>query len=161
MLQRLLKALGYLSTADRSPQLEEEIQMHADSLYLKMQAQEAEIDAAKAEGRPIPTFEPLIPKQAVRSLGPERDLTPEQQTDLRERLLKVPEEERAAEEAAVRAEFRSKAEISARVHGIWEQQDRERAERKQRGEETVWDRVSGAFRTGEKAADNNSNAEKK
>lgn len=157
---RLLKALGYLSTADRSPQLEEDIQMHADALYQKMQAQEAEIDAAKAEGRPIPTFAPLIPKQAVRSLGPERELTQEQQADLRARLLKVPEEERAAEEAAIRAEFRSKAEISARVHGLWEQQEKERIERKQMGQETVWDRVSGVFRTGEKPATTNGTAEK-
>ncbi|KAH7027681.1 uncharacterized protein B0I36DRAFT_327631 [Microdochium trichocladiopsis] len=159
---RLLKALGYLSTADRSPQVEEEIQMHADALYQKMQAQEAEIDAAKAEGRPLPTFEPLIPKQAVRSIGPERQLTPDQQADLRARLLKVPEEERAAEEAAIRAEFRSKAEISARVHGLWEQQEKERIARKAKGEETVWDKVTGVFKSGENAASSNDNsAEKK
>jgi len=158
---RLLKALGYLSTLDRSPQVEEDIQMHADALYQKMQAQEAEIDAAKAEGRPLPTFEPLIPKRAVGSIGPERQLTPEQQADLRARLAKVPEEERSAEEAAIRAEFRSKAEISARVHGLWEQQEKERIARKAKGEETYWDKITGVFKTADKPGTNDGTAEKK
>ncbi|KAG4216841.1 hypothetical protein PC116_g34678, partial [Phytophthora cactorum] len=103
---RLLKALGYLSTLDRSAEAEEEIQMHADTLYHRMLAQEAEITAAREEGRPIPQFPPLIPRldQRQQTQQPiEEDLTPEQQETLKARLKKVPEEDRVAAAAAGRA----------------------------------------------------------
>lgn len=163
--QRLLKALGYLSTMDRSPQVEEDIQMHADALYQRMCAQEAEADAAKVEGRPIPTFAPLIPRKAVQSIIPEQQLTADQIADMRSRLQKVSEEERPAEEAAIRAEFQNKAEISARVHGIWDQQAKDRVTRKQQGEETMWDRITSTFQFGNQnnssGPANNANNEKK
>ncbi|KAI5918333.1 hypothetical protein F4810DRAFT_692674 [Camillea tinctor] len=159
MQTRLLKALGYLSTYDRSPEAEEEIQMHADSLYQRLMAQEAEVDAAKREGRPIPTFPPLMPRKhaaisaaaaagaSQSAIAPteEHDLTPDQQEKLKERLEKVTEEERPAEEAAYRAELHAKAELASRVQGLWEQQEKERQERRQKGQETLWDRAAGAF----------------
>lgn len=58
--QRFLKALGYLSTYDRPASVDEDIQMHADTLYHRMLDQEKAIEAAKAAGEPVPTFAPLI-----------------------------------------------------------------------------------------------------
>ncbi|KAI1328880.1 hypothetical protein F5Y16DRAFT_367532 [Xylariaceae sp. FL0255] len=140
---RLLKALGYLSTLHRSPEVEEEIQMHADTLYHRMLTQEAEIDLARKEGRPIPKFAPVVAKPLVSA--PEKELTPEQEETLKTRLEKVPEEEKAAEAEAYKAEVRAKAEVASRVQGLWKQQEEERKMRKERGEETLWDKVAGAF----------------
>lgn len=146
---RLLKALGYLSTMDRSPQLEEDIQMHADALYQKLQAQEAEVEAARAEGRPLPTFAPLIPKTPLvpaAAAAPAAELSPEQQAALRERLAKVDEQDRAAEEEAIKAEIRAKNEVAGRLQGIYKQQELERQRRKEAGQATAWDKVVGVFK---------------
>ncbi|KAI1739205.1 hypothetical protein F4680DRAFT_423147 [Xylaria scruposa] len=153
---RLLKALGYLSTLDRDSQIEEDIQMHADALYHRMLKQEAEIDAAKKEGRPIPKFAPLVPRPMVAAAAPQPELTPEQQETLRAKLENVAEEDRAAEEEAFKGEIRAKAEVASKVQGLWRQQDLERQMRKQKGEETLWDKVAGAF-----GSSGNNNQEKK
>ncbi|KAI8626674.1 hypothetical protein F5Y19DRAFT_478334 [Xylariaceae sp. FL1651] len=142
---RLLKALGYLSTLDRSPEIEEDIQMHADTLYHRLLDQEAEIEAAKKEGRTVPKFAPLVPKPMVAAAVPEPEMTPEYQEILKTRLEKVAEEDKAAEEEAFRAEMRAKAEVASRVQGLWQQQELERQKRKERGEQTMWDKVAGAF----------------
>ncbi|KAL8786487.1 MAG: hypothetical protein Q9195_008192 [Heterodermia aff. obscurata] len=62
MQNRFLRALGYLSSYDRPASVDEDIQMHADTLYQRMLEQEKAIEAAKAAGQPAPSFEPLIPK---------------------------------------------------------------------------------------------------
>ncbi|KAI0837566.1 hypothetical protein F5Y06DRAFT_270767 [Hypoxylon sp. FL0890] len=151
MQTRLLKALGYLSTYDRSPEVEEDIQLHADTLYHRMLSQEAEIAAAKKEGRPIPKFPPLIPRVAAEQQKQqpqqEDELTQEQRATLKERLKKVAEEDQAAEEEAYRAELRVKAEVASRVEDLWKKQEQDRQERKERGEETLWDKLSGNFRS--------------
>ncbi|KAI0015599.1 hypothetical protein F4780DRAFT_773425 [Xylariomycetidae sp. FL0641] len=164
---RLLKALGYLSTYNRTPAQEEEIQMHADALYQRLQAQEAAIAAAKAAGEPAPSFAPVIPSPSSSSSSSastttttssalpttqepeeEEELSPDQLATLRAKLDKVDEPDRPAEEQALRAELRAKAEVAGRVQRIWEQQDAEREARRQRGEATLWDRVAGAFASG-------------
>ncbi|KAI3338295.1 hypothetical protein F4824DRAFT_460407 [Ustulina deusta] len=142
---RLLKALGYLSTLDRSPQVEEDIQMHADALYHRMLEQEAEIEKAKKEGRPIPKFAPLVPKPMVSAAIPQPELTPEEQETLKVRLEKVAEEDRVAEAEAFKAEQHAKAEVASKVQSLWQQQALERQMRKQKGEETMWDKVAGVF----------------
>ncbi|KAI1844770.1 hypothetical protein JX265_011307 [Neoarthrinium moseri] len=149
---RLLKALGYLSTLDRSPEVEEEIQMHADAMYQKLVAQEAEIEAAKAEGRPVPKFAPVVPKKPlVPSAAPDADLSAEQQATLKTRLENIPEEDHAAEIEAFRAEQRAKAELGQRLRGILDQQEAERKARIEAGQHTAWDRVMGVVRgNGEK-----------
>lgn len=154
--QRLLKALGYLSSLDQSPEVEEDIQMHADALFQRMMKQEAEIEAAKKEGRPIPKFEPLVPRPMVNAVAPEPELTPEQQETLKARLEKVAEGDRAAEEEAIKGELRAKAEVATKVQELWKQQELERRIRKEKGEETLWDRAAGAFNR-----INNNNQEKK
>lgn len=58
--QRFLKALGYLSTYSRPESVDEAIQMHADTLYHRMLAQEAAVEEAKAAGLPEPQFAPIL-----------------------------------------------------------------------------------------------------
>ncbi|KAI1267650.1 hypothetical protein F5Y18DRAFT_378377 [Xylariaceae sp. FL1019] len=142
---RLLKALGYLSTLDRSAAVEEEIQLHADSLYHQMLHQESEIALARAEGRPIPDFKPVVARPMVPTTVPATDLNPEQQEALAKRLEKLQDEDKVAEEEAFKAELRAKQEVASRVRNLWTEQERERQERKDRGEETWWDKAAGAF----------------
>lgn len=71
-MQRFLKALGYLSAYDRPASVDEEIQMHADTLYHRMLDQEKAQKEAEEAGLPIPQFPPIIPKAtaAVQSPAP-------------------------------------------------------------------------------------------
>lgn len=109
--------------------------------------QEAAIEAAKAEGKPVPKFEPLVPKKPiVQSLAPEFELSLEQQQLLKTRLEKVDEIDRPAEEQAFRAELRAKAELTGRIRGIWDQQAEERKARQEAGQATTWDRVMNVVR---------------
>ena len=145
--QRFLKALGYLSVQDRSPEVEEEVQMHADRLYQRLMEQEAAIEEAKKEGAPVPKFAPLIPKPVVRITDESQEisLSPHLQQKLKEQLEKVPEEERHAEEEAIKAELRAKADVAAKVQGIWAEQAKEKEQRRKEGRLTIGDRVSGLF----------------
>lgn len=156
--QRLLKALGYLNAYDRSPELDERIQVHADALYHRMLEQEAAVEKAKAEGRPVPALDFAanisLPKAgtsvtaAVASLPPIGS-DPSIPEDLRkqwgEKLLKMPEAERPAEEAAMRAELAAHAEMSTRVTELRAAQAAAREQRKTDGKVTLKDRVSGLF----------------
>jgi hypothetical protein len=121
--------------------------MHADRLYHRLMEQEAAVEEAKKEGRPIPKFTPLIPKPIVRITDdkPEVELSPHLAKKLKEQLEKVPEEERHAEEEAIKAELRAKAEVAAKVQGIWAEQAREKEKRKAEGRQTLGDRVSSLF----------------
>jgi hypothetical protein len=122
--------------------------MHADKLYHKLMEQEAAIDEAKKEGRPIPKFEPLmvktpgVPAQAEEDLP---SLTPELQKTWNEQLEKLPEEDRQAEEIALKAELKAKAEVAEKVKGIWEEQAKEREIRRVEGRLTIGDRVNALF----------------
>ncbi|KAI4111658.1 MAG: hypothetical protein LQ339_000530 [Xanthoria mediterranea] len=60
MQARFLKALGYLSAHDRPPEVDERIQMHADTLYHRMLDQERAVEEAKKSNLPIPEFPPLV-----------------------------------------------------------------------------------------------------
>ncbi|KAL2023237.1 hypothetical protein VTK56DRAFT_3360 [Thermocarpiscus australiensis] len=66
----------------------------------------------------------------------------------KEKLEKLPPEEREAEEQALRAEHRAKAEVAARIQGIWEEQAREREARKLEGKETLFDRFKSLVWSG-------------
>lgn len=65
---------------------------------------------------------------------------------LQERLDKVDEREREAEKAAVEAEMRSKKEMVDMVQGVWKENETQREIRRQKGEDTLWDRVASAFK---------------
>ena len=76
--QRFLKALGYLSTYSRPESVDEAIQMHADTLYHRMLAQEAAAEEAKAAGLPEPQFAPIlssVSKSTTGTLTPNNDTT--------------------------------------------------------------------------------------
>ena len=109
--------------------------------------QEAAIEEAKKEGKPVPKFEPLIPKPIIKITDGEKEISmaPHLQKQLKEQLEKVPEEERHAEEEAIKAELRAKAEVAARVQDIWAEQAREKEQRRKEGRLTIGDRVSGLF----------------
>ncbi|KAH8899358.1 hypothetical protein GQ53DRAFT_308304 [Thozetella sp. PMI_491] len=147
---RLLKALGYLSTYDRPPEVNEKIQMHADKLYHRMLEQEVAMEAAKKEGLPAPQFAPMFdkPKPAVDGVPDAADpvnMSADAQKQWKARLEKVEEEDRPAEEEAMKAELRAKAEMARRVQGIWDEQARARDARKAEGQETTMDKVSAWF----------------
>lgn len=119
--------------------------MHADTLYQRIAEQEAAIEAAKNENRPVPTFAPVIakPPRAKEGDFDVAAMNPEAQKKWREQLEKLPEEERQAEEEAMKAELRAKAELASKVQGLWQEQAKEREARKAEGKETIYDRVVG------------------
>lgn len=143
--QRLLKALGYLNALDRSPETDERIQLHADKLYHQMLEQEEAIEKAKEEGLPEPKFEPVIPRKAVDDQM--ANLSEDAKRRYKDALEKVDERQRDAEDAAIQAELKSKAEMVGKVKELWKEQEVERQARKARGEETLKDRVSALFAT--------------
>lgn len=170
-VQRFLKALGYLSTYDRPPEVDENIQMHADTLYHRMLAQEAAIESAKAAGQPEPTFAPILspddapsptPTASTRStalaippmvadgddkelpaltLQLQAQLTPTAQKVLRERLRDMTPTERDVEQRSVQMEVNAAGEVGMRVRAVEEGRKRRREE----GRGTAADTISGWF----------------
>jgi len=111
-----------------------------------MLAQEAEAEAARAEGRPEPTFAPLLRPRAAddaaaAAAAEEETLPAAQQKSWRERLEKVAEAERPAEEEAMRAELRVKREMAKQLDAL----ESERKARRDQGGQTLGDRVSSWF----------------
>ncbi|KAK1994833.1 hypothetical protein LX36DRAFT_660178 [Colletotrichum falcatum] len=141
---RLLKALGYQSVHDRPAQVEEDIQMHADRLYARMIEQEEAAEAAKKEGLPAPKLDLAIPTSPA-GAGPEVKPRPDLEKSWREKLDKLPEAERAVEEAALRADLQAKADVARNVQKLWDEQEKEKERRKAEGKATIVDRVAGVF----------------
>ncbi|KAF5007677.1 hypothetical protein FDECE_6013 [Fusarium decemcellulare] len=138
---RFLRALGYGSVIGRSASVEEDIQMHADSLFQRMIKHEEAVEKAKAEGLPIPVFEPSIPKGKSQAVAP----TDELQQQWKEKLEKLPVEERAAEEAALRADLQAKAEVADSVQKIWDTQAEQRKQRQAEGSSNFGDYLASLF----------------
>uniref|UniRef100_L2G8X4 Autophagy protein n=1 Tax=Colletotrichum fructicola (strain Nara gc5) TaxID=1213859 RepID=L2G8X4_COLFN len=122
MQTRFLKALGYQSVYNRPAQVEEDIQMHADKLYQRMVEQEKAIEAAKQEGLPVPNLGQISRNRGRRSWS-----------------------SCAVEEAALRADLQAKAEVAKNVQKLWDEQEKEKQQRKAEGKATVMDRITGAF----------------
>lgn len=168
MQSRFLKALGYLSTYSRPGSVEEAIQMHADTLYHRMLAQEAAVEEAKAAGLPEPQFAPILSsvsrsttvpndtagvaappppptasKDDLPPLAPETQtlLTPASQAALRERLKNMTPTERALEERGVIMEAKAANETGKQVTEIMGQ----RKKRREEGKATMGDTISGWF----------------
>jgi hypothetical protein len=97
---KFMVALGYLSSGTSSAEDEEKIQMHADKLYHRMMDYEADLDDARAHGRPIPpltsVFNPEKPAPTIEEL----DLPPKMEKMLSTTLSEMQPHER---ELAVRA----------------------------------------------------------
>jgi len=161
--QRFLKALGYLSSYDRPPEIDEQIQMHADTLYHRMLSQEKAIQEAKAAGHPTPEFPAILspnhppttnttttpsPNTPATdpSLPPLSPLTqsllnPPSQTKLRERLKKLTPMERELEERSVQMEARNAEDMARRMREVEEG----RKKRREEGKGTAADTVAGWF----------------
>src|SRR3954452_17121114 len=97
--------------------------MHADTLYHRMLEQEKQIEAAKAEGKPIPSFPSLLSSRkaiststAVSSLDDNKnqasDLPLKVQAGLKKRLEGLTDEEREVEERAIKAEIQAGEQVA-------------------------------------------------
>jgi len=142
--------LGYLSTYDRPPEVDEKIQMHADTLYHRMLDQEAAIEAAEAEGRPIPAFPPLVtapiaPTSETDHIEPSY-LPPAVQKQLKKRLEGLSEEEREIEEKAIKAEIQAGEQVAGHLGDLYQKQEEEKRTRKEQGRETIGDKISSIFK---------------
>ncbi|KAK2937139.1 hypothetical protein FoTM2_000357 [Fusarium oxysporum f. sp. vasinfectum] len=138
---RFLRALGHGSVVGRSPEVEEDIQMHADSLYQRMIKHEEAVEKAKAEGLPVPVFQTTLPKAKKDAVMPTEEL----QQQWKEQLDKLPAEERAVEEAALRADLQAKAEVAGSVQKIWDTQAEQRKQRQAEGTSTFGDYIASLF----------------
>ncbi|KAL6919459.1 hypothetical protein ACHAPO_003890 [Fusarium lateritium] len=141
MQSRFLRALGHGSVVGRSPDIEEDIQMHADALYQKMLKHEEAVEKAKTEGLPVPVFQTKLPKAKDDSVVPTEEL----QQQWKEQLDKLPAEERVVEEAALRADLQAKAEVAGSVQKIWETQAEQRKQRQAEGNSTFGDYMASLF----------------
>ncbi|KAL6793901.1 hypothetical protein V8C43DRAFT_277523 [Trichoderma afarasin] len=147
MQSRFLRALGYGSVAGRPGEVDEDIQLHADALFQRMLQHEAEVEKAKENGTLIPTFDPSLPKTTATSattIKPSDEL----QKQWKEKLDQLPEDERVAEEAALRADLQAKADVAANVKKIWDAKREEREVRRAEGQATFSDTIAALFSRG-------------
>lgn len=115
--------------------------MHADTLYNRMLRQEEAAQAAKEQGLPTPGPAELFPRPAG-ALEPGAEL----RKTWDEKLEKLEPEQRATEEAALRADFQAKAAVAQDVQKLWDEQAVERKAREKEGQTTAVDRLFGLFR---------------
>lgn len=91
---KFLQALGYQANLQTDPEIDERIQMHADTLYHRMMDYEAAVDEAKSKGLPIPpltsVFNPNRPSPTMR----EMNLPPGLAQNLSTPLSRMPPHER-------------------------------------------------------------------
>ncbi|RKF74970.1 putative autophagy protein [Golovinomyces cichoracearum] len=161
MQSKFLKALGYLSSFDRPVEVDEEIQMRADTLYHRMLDEEKKIEEARAEGKPTPKFSPLLSQEISSSpLKPETkaaqkdvdqasrlpsDLKESVRKQLKERLEKLTPIEKEVEEQAIKAEIRAGESLGGNLTDVYEKQEHDRQVRREQGKETIGDKVISAF----------------
>lgn len=144
--QKLLKALGYLDAVDSTPETNERIQLHADKLYHQMMEQQEAIREAKEAGQPVPTFEPVIPKQTMTGQTSGEDLMSDSaKKKVEEEMKGMDDQERAAYKAAVEAEMRNKKLMVDQIQDLWRVQEAERKARIEKGTATLWDRMATAW----------------
>ncbi|KAL6701790.1 hypothetical protein J3F84DRAFT_16240 [Trichoderma pleuroticola] len=147
MQSRFLRALGYGSVAGRPGEVDEDIQLHADALFQRMLQHEAEVEKAKENGTLIPTFDPSLPKTTATTAS---NIKPsdELQKQWKEKLDQLPEDERVAEEAALRADLQAKADVARNVKKIWDAKREEREVRRAEGQATFSDTIAALFSKG-------------
>lgn len=167
--QKFLKALGYLSSElQRDSELNEQIQMHADTLYQRMLNQEKAIEDAKAAGTEPPKFPPLlsdqfkyVPQASKGKAIQVEDLAPQVQAGFKKRLEGLTGEARELEERAIKAELQSGEDLARNLGAMYDQQKKEREERKAQGKETIADRLTTAFGFGGQRPKSESNENSK
>lgn len=126
--------------------MDEDIQMHADALFQRMLKHEEAVEQAKKDGTPIPVFNAALPKSSAATVNPTQEL----EKQWKEKLDKLPEDERGVEEAALRADLEAKADVAQNVKKIWAAQKEERDGRKTEGRWTVGDALAELFGRGNK-----------
>lgn len=166
MQSKFLKALGYMTMDARSPEEDERIQMHADKLYQRMLEQEAEMEKAKAEGRPIPKFESVLSKRNVaQAMGgvsqntgtaqvtgagnlnsqDESDIwaqiKPEARKEYEKKLENLTPEEREIERLAVIGELRAQNGVAKQLEQTFIEERVARMKRKEAGQATFGDTI--------------------
>lgn len=126
--------------------------MHADTLYHRMLSQERAIQDAESAGLPPPQFPPILSSSsspsspsASASTAASDLLSSAARKSLEERLKDMPREEAEVEERAAAMEAKQDENVGREIGDLWEGRARERKERRERGETTVGDWVSGLF----------------
>jgi hypothetical protein len=163
---KFLKALGYMTMDARSPEEDERIQMHADKLYQRMLQQEAEMEKAKAEGRPVPKFESVLSQRNVAqamggvsstsktfqaaeigNLSPadESDIwaqiKPEARKEYEKKLESLTPEEREIERMAVVGELRAQNGVAKQLEQTFIEERVARMKRREAGQATFGDTI--------------------
>jgi hypothetical protein len=114
--------------------------------------QEAAIEEAKAEGRPIPAFPPLVTRPIAPTSGGNRvqpsELPPAVQKQLRKRLDGLSDKQREIEEKAIKAEIEAGEQVAGHLGDIYQRQEEEKKKRRERGQETIGDKLSSIFNFG-------------
>jgi hypothetical protein len=161
MQSKFLKALGYLSSSYTTAEEEERIQMHADKLYHEMLAREKVIEEAKKEGGEVPVFPPLLQQDKVmQALGDGSAYAkarrraqdemlptnlsaypPEKQEEIKDRLKGLSVQQKEIEMQLIAAESRAQLEYVDLLKERFEEERVHRAERRERGRETVGDTI--------------------
>jgi hypothetical protein len=165
---KFLKALGYMTMDERSPEEDERIQMHADKLYQRMLQQEEEMEKAKAEGRPVPKFESILSKRNVvdavggASSSPRNavsvaefgmpstssdetevwsQIKPEVRKEYEKKLQSLSPEEREIERMAIVGEIRAQSGVTKQLEQTFIEERVARMKRKEAGQATFGDTI--------------------
>ncbi|KAH7079037.1 hypothetical protein BKA63DRAFT_256756 [Paraphoma chrysanthemicola] len=164
MQSKFLKALGYLTMDERSPEEDERIQMHADKLYQQMLQQEAEIEKAEKEGRERPKFESLLSDRAISrttasntaprpatstaaNVGAEDEsdvwsqIKPDSRRAYEEKLAKLPAQQQEMERIAVIGELKAQSGITKKVEQTFVEERINRMKRREAGQATIGDTI--------------------
>lgn len=115
--------------------------------------QEKAAAEAQKEGKPVPKFEPVIPKQVTDAAAENALMSEQAKKRVADKLDGMSEHERAAEQAAIDAEMRAKAEMVGKIQGLWKEQDAERKARIEKGEASMWDKMASAFKSANSSSD--------
>lgn len=161
---KFLKALGYLTMDTRSPEEDERIQMHADKLYQQMMEQEARIEKAKEEGKPIPRFDSVLSKENVTRamaekspasqliLRPEKmvqqeeddvwsHIKPSSRQEYERKIAELPPEEQELERKALLGELRAQTGMAKKVEVTFIEERINRMKRREAGQATIGDTI--------------------
>lgn len=160
---KFLLALGYLSLPDRSQDVEDRIQMHADHLYQQMLQHEQAVKTAKEKGLPVPVFKPVMSREnlakvlgvsspetlqvadqaQVLAANTELSHVPEEMRIKYEQTVKdMSPEERLIEEAAHVGKARDTSALAKEYQDLLEKRKQDREIRRTEGRETIGDRVT-------------------
>ena len=161
---KFLKALGYMTMDARTGEEDERIQMHADKLYQQMMVQEAEVEKAKEEGRPIPKFQSVLSdRHVVQALstnsstssnrsdsdkpGPDYEadiwkyIKPESRAEYEKKLAGLPPDEQEVERMAVLGELKAQTGVAKRMEEAFVTERINRMKRKEAGQATFGDTI--------------------